>query len=74
MWAAHNRSCLPTWQRGLKVAYQETSCCDVQDSPSRRAGLENVTGCDGNDYPLQFCAHRWIENKVVARRAQVVWP
>ena len=42
------------------------------ESPLRRA--ENVTGCGENDYPLQFCTHRWIENEVVVRRAQVVWP
>ena len=40
---------------------------------SRRANFENVTGCGENDYQLQFCADRWIENEVVARRAQVVW-
>ena len=41
--------------------------------PSRRADFENVTDCGENDYPLQFCVHCWIENEVVARRAQVVW-
>ena len=44
-------------------------------SPLHEAlNFENVTGCGKNDYPLQFCAHCWIENEVVARRAQVVWP
>ena len=43
------------------------------ESPSRRADFGNVTGCGKNDYPLQFWAHRWIENEVVARGAQVVW-
>ena len=59
------------------MAYQETCCCDVQDfslAPTRRADFENVIGCGENDYPLQFCAHQWIENEVVVRRAQVVWP
>ena len=41
--------------------------------PSRRADFENETVCGKNDCPLQFCAHRWIENEVVLRRAQVVW-
>ena len=44
------------------------------ESPLRRANFENVTGYDENDYPPQFRAHHWIENEVVARRAQVVWP
>ena len=44
-------------------------------SPLHEAlNFENVTGCGKNDYPLQFYAHCWIENEVVARTAQVVWP
>ena len=44
------------------------------ECPSKKADFENVTSCDENNSPLQFCAHRWIENEVVTRRAQVVWP
>ena len=44
------------------------------EPPLRRADFENVIGCGENDYPLQFCAHQWIGNEVVVRRAQVVWP
>ena len=39
------------------------------ESPSRRAGFENVIGCGENDYPLQLCAHCWIENEIVVWRA-----
>ena len=26
------------------------------------------------DYPLQFCANRWVENERVAMRAREIWP
>ena len=41
-------------------------------SPSRREDYEKV--CKDNIvYPLQFCSHRWAENKGVAERALEVW-
>ena len=37
---------------------------------SRRGDYEKLTR---RTYPLQFCSHRWAENKVVADRAIDVW-
>jgi len=31
-----------------------------------------VTGCE--KFPLKFCAHRWLEDAVVAERALEMWP
>ena len=44
------------------------------DSPSRRADYESLTSATDKDYALKFCFHRWIENELVARRAQKIWP
>lgn len=44
------------------------------ESPSRRADYERLTFASLSDYPLKFCAHRWIENAIVAKRAQTIWP
>ena len=44
------------------------------ESPSRRADYESLTSATGKDYELKFCSHRWIENELVARRAQKIWP
>ena len=45
------------------------------ESPSRRADYERVTSAENeSDFPLRFCSHRWVENEIVARRAQVIWP
>ena len=30
------------------------------------------TGC--KDFPLDFCATRWVESRVVAKRAVLIWP
>ena len=44
------------------------------ESPSRKADYERVTSAENESYfPLRFCAHRWVENEIVARRAQVIW-
>ena len=44
------------------------------ESPSRRANCESLTSATDKDYALKFCPHRWIENELVARRAQKIWP
>lgn len=44
------------------------------ESPSRRADYEKLTLASEQEYPLQFCSTRWIENERVAKRAQLVWP
>ena len=44
------------------------------ESPSRRADYESLTSATDKDYALKFCSHRWIENELVARRAQKIWP
>ena len=38
------------------------------ESPPRWADYESLTSA--TDYALKFCSHRWIENELVARRAQ----
>ena len=32
------------------------------------------TSTGESEYPLQSCSHRWVENEVVAKKAQVIWP
>ena len=45
------------------------------ESPSRKADYERVTSAENeSDFPLGSCSHRWVENEIVARRAQVIWP
>ena len=45
------------------------------ESPSRRADYERVTSAENeSDFPRRFCSHRWVENEIVAKRAQVIWP
>ena len=41
------------------------------ESPSRRADYERLTAATRTEYPLEFCAHRWIEN---AKCGQIIWP
>ena len=43
------------------------------ESPSRRADYELITEASENDYPLPFCAHRWVENERVAKKARAMW-
>ena len=43
------------------------------ENPSRRADYESLTSATDKDYALKFCSHRWIENELVARRAQKIW-
>ena len=44
------------------------------ENPSRQADYESLTSATDKDYALKFCSHRWIENELVARRAQKIWP
>ena len=44
------------------------------ESPSRTADYERLTTATPTEYPLEFCAHQWIENASVAKRAQIIWP
>ena len=46
------------------------------ESPSKRADYEALTQAISSDYPLQFCAHCWVENERVAMRARAreIWP
>ena len=43
------------------------------ESPSRSADFELITNAMKNEYPLQFCAHRWEENERVTKKARAVW-
>ena len=45
-----------------------------EESPSRRADYERITQATENDYPLHFCATRWVENAAVAKSAFNIWP
>ena len=45
-----------------------------EESPSRRADYERITQATENDYPLHFCATRWVENAAVAKRAFNISP
>ena len=40
------------------------------ESPSRRADYEKVPLATKEDYPLSFCATQWVENQLVAKKAQ----
>ena len=44
------------------------------ESPSRRADYENVSLATKEDYPLLFCVTHWVENQLVAKKAQSIWP
>ena len=44
----------------------------IDQSPSWRTDYERLSG-ESVVYPLQFCSHRWAENKIVAERAIEVW-
>ena len=43
----------------------------LDPSPSQSADYENVSKSDV--YSLQFCSHRWVENKIAAERDIDVW-
>ena len=40
--------------------------------PPRREDYTKMTGSEV--FPLQFCGHRWLEDKRVAKRAVEMWP
>ena len=44
------------------------------ECPSKRADYEKVSLATEEDYPLLFCATRWVENQLVAKKAQSIWP
>jgi hypothetical protein len=44
----------------------------LHDSPARRDDYYNLTGSD--EYPLQFCGTRWVEDKKVAEKLVTLWP
>ena len=39
------------------------------ESPCKRADYEKVSLATKENYPLLFCATRWIENQLVAKKA-----
>ena len=45
-----------------------------EESQSCRGDYERITQATENDYPLHFCATRWVENAAVAKRAFNIWP
>ena len=42
------------------------------ENPSRCADYEMLAEAQNSDYPLQFCGHRWVENKNIPKRARNV--
>ena len=42
----------------------------IHDRPARRVDFMSVTSC--REFPLLFCATRWVENKIAADRAILV--
>ena len=42
------------------------------ESPAKREDYIKVTGSEM--FALQFCGHRWIEDRKVAERALQIWP
>ena len=44
------------------------------ETPSKRADYEKVSLATKEDYPLLFCATHWVENQLVAKKAQSIWP
>ena len=44
----------------------------LHEIPTRREDYTKMTGSEV--FPLQFCGHRWLEDKRVAERAVEMWP
>ena len=44
----------------------------LHETPARREDYTKMTGSEV--FPLQFCGHRWLEDKGVAERAVEMWP
>ena len=44
----------------------------LHKTPARREDYTKMTGSEV--FPLQFCGHRWLEDKRVAERAVEMWP
>ena len=80
---AHIRTCgLHTLKNSMKHSKKESgwnvkklliSLHRILDkSPSTRADYEALTQAISSDYPLQFCANRWVEKERVATREREV--
>ena len=77
MWAAYHTQVIRTWCEWFILGYKKilSSLYKIFDeSPSRRADYEKINSATEVEYPKKFCAHRWVENELVATRALVVWP
>lgn len=87
--SVENSSLLNIGSCGLHVvhgAFRDGSVCSTwpvqkllqslyrlfKDTPARREDFMTETGSD--TYPLEFCAHRWVENVRVVDRALLVYP
>ena len=44
----------------------------LHETPTRKENYTKMTGSEV--FPLQFCGHRWLEDKRVAERAVEMWP
>ena len=47
-------------------------CRHLHETPARKEDYTKMTGSEV--FPLQFCGHRWLEDKRVAERAVEMWP
>ena len=43
------------------------------ESPSCRAGYEQIISATSSDYPLKFSSYCWIKNVNVTKWAQIIW-
>ena len=77
MWAAYHTQVIRTWCEWFILGYKKILSLMYKifdESPSRRADYEKINSSTEVEYPEKFCAHRWVENELVATCALVVWP
>ena len=59
-------------QTGWGIDLLFKSYSHLHETPTRREDYTKMTGSEV--FPLQFCGHRWLEDKRVAERAVEMWP
>ena len=43
-----------------------------EEAPKHCKKYEEITLAKTSGYPLKFCSHRWVENEIVAKRANEI--
>ena len=59
-------------QTGWGIDLLLKSYSHLHETQARREDYTKMTGSEV--FPLQFCGHRWLEDKRVAERAVEMWP